>query len=156
MAQDVYAYGGAQALVALHEQHLREFLVVWREADAAGLKLPLTKDPDYASREVLLAHVLKCAAGYLVWICEQLEIPRPDIEPRPDPEDLAAKAEATMEEILEAWRTPLRSLTEGRAYEPAHKSPWGTLYCIDSMLEHAAMHPIRHAHQLRQLMAEQL
>ena len=67
--------------------------------------------------------------------------------------DLPERAEEYLEEVLGAWPSPLRSLTEERAYAPAHTSRWGPPYCIDAMLEHAAMHPIRHAHQLRQLMA---
>jgi hypothetical protein len=29
---------------------------------------------------------------------------------------------------------------------------WRTRYCVDSMLEHAVIHPIRHAFQLNELM----
>lgn len=147
-----YRYGGAGALVALHDHHLREFLAIWRQADERRLELPASSEPEYASREALLAHVLGCAAGYLGWICRQLELPQPAIE-RPAPEHLAATADGVLERILEAWQTPLRSLTEERAYHPAHPSPWGPPYCIDAMLEHAVMHPIRHSHQLRRLMA---
>ena len=34
---------------------------------------------------------------------------------------------------------------------PEYPSRWQTRYCIDSMLEHAVMHPIRHAFQLDEL-----
>jgi len=44
-------------------------------------------------------------------------------------------------------------LTEERADLPAYPSRWGTPYSIDAMLEHAVMHPIRHAYQLEKLMA---
>ena len=33
-----------------------------------------------------------------------------------------------------------------------YPSEWQTLYSIDSMLEHAVMHPIRHTFQLEELM----
>lgn len=154
MEDDSYQYGGAKTLVALHEQSLREFLDVWREADRQGIVLPETSNPNYASRATLLAHVLGCAGRYLVWICEQLALPEPEVEQWPDPEDLAPRAQAHMERVLEAWREPLRGLTEDRAYEPAHPSRWGPAYCIDAMMEHAVLHPIRHTHQLRQLLSE--
>ncbi len=147
-----FAYGGAEALVALHEKHLREFLGVWREADRVGVDLPETSDPSYASREALLAHVLGCAARYLSWICEQLELPSPGLEEYPDPGSLSDRADCYLEEIFEAWGGSLRSLTEERAYEPAHVSRWGPPYCVDAMMEHAVMHPIRHTHQLRALL----
>lgn len=37
---------------------------------------------------------------------------------------------------------------------PEYPSRWKTLYCVDAMLEHAVMHPIRHAFQLEELMGE--
>ena len=152
MGQDSFEYGGARVLVELHERRLREFLDVWREAEDRQLELPPTSDPNYESREVLLAHVLGAAARYLVWICEQLEVvPPPEIDPNPEPDGLAARADQVLEQTLAAWRDPLKGLTEERAYAPVHESRWGPSYCIDAMLEHAVMHPIRHAHQLRQL-----
>ena len=152
MTQLEFNYGGAKTLVALHEQYLREFLQVWREADAQKLPLPVTPDPNYASREALLAHVMGCAARYLDWICEKLEIAAPEVELRPDPEGFADRAESYMESVLAAWPRPLSTLTEARAYRPAHESAWGPPFCLDAMLEHAVMHPIRHSYQLRKLM----
>jgi hypothetical protein len=37
---------------------------------------------------------------------------------------------------------------------PEYRSRWQTLYSIDAMLEHAVMHPIRHAFQLEELMRQ--
>ena len=153
MSQDDYKYRGARALVALHEQYLREFLECWREADRSQLQLPETSDPNYESRATLLAHVLGCAARYLTWMCDQLEIPAPAIEENPDPDELQRDPEPYLERVLAAWQGPLRSLTEQRASSPVHESRWGVLYCIDAMLEHAVMHPIRHTFQLRELLA---
>jgi uncharacterized damage-inducible protein DinB len=149
-----YKYGGARVLVALHDRHLRAFVETWRRADAMGVELPVTANPDYASREVLLAHVLRCAARYLTWICEQLELPSPGLDERPDPDGFADRAQEYLEEVLAAWQIPLRDLTEGQADMPAYTSRWGTPYSIDAMLEHAVMHPIRHAYQLEGLMRE--
>jgi uncharacterized damage-inducible protein DinB len=152
MSQDSYTYGGARALVELHERRLREFLEVWREAEDRQLELPRTSDPNYASRQALLTHVLGAAARYLDWICEQLGIAPPEIDLYPEPDGLAARADEVLEQTLAAWRDPLQDLTEERAYAPAHESRWGPPYCIDAMLEHAVMHPVRHVHQLRKLM----
>jgi hypothetical protein len=33
-------------------------------------------------------------------------------------------------------------------------SRWNVHYCIDAMLEHAVMHPIRHTFQLQELLAK--
>ncbi len=149
-----YSYGGARTLVALHDKHLRDFLDTWRRADELGIDLPVTSNPDYASREALLVHVLACGGRYLTWICEQLQLPNPGLDEHPDPDGFPDRAEEYLEGVLSAWQEPLRDLTEDQAYSPAYKSRWGTPYCIDAMLEHAVMHPVRHIYQLERLMAE--
>jgi len=149
---EIYRYGGARTLVELHERHLRELFGVWRRAASAGVALPETEDPAYASYEALLAHVLGCAARYLVWICESLGLPAPALETRPAPEGFAVRAAGYLEEILAAWDGPLTGITEEQACAVAYPSNWSTPYCVDAMLEHAVMHPIRHAHQLRRLL----
>lgn len=147
-----YAYAGARALVQLHETQLRDFLAVWREAAAARLALPATEDPDYASLETLLYHVLRAARGYMVWCCASLGLPAPAIAEAPPLERIAAEAEAYLEQVLAGWRTPLAEVPEDRFGEE-YPSRWKTVYCIDAMLEHAVVHPMRHAFQLRRLLA---
>ena len=48
-----YRYRGARALVLLHERELRAFLATFRRAQAWGVTLPETDDPDYASLAAL-------------------------------------------------------------------------------------------------------
>jgi hypothetical protein len=141
-----------RALVLLHDEHLRRFLMVWKRARAASVALPSTDDPAYASLDSLLHHVLGCARGYMMWMCDALELPKPQIRALPEAALLAAEADDYMEHVLEQWRTPLRDVEEERLYTPEYPSRWETRYCIDSMLEHAVMHPIRHAFQLEELM----
>jgi hypothetical protein len=43
-------------------------------------------------------------------------------------------------------------VTDEQLDKGIYPSRWGTEYCIDAMLEHAVMHPIRHEFQLRNLM----
>jgi len=47
-----------------------------------------------------------------------------------------------------------KTVAEEKFYQPEYLAPWKTKYCIDSMLEHAVMHPIRHHFQLKELMDE--
>ena len=144
-----YRYGGARALVILHQRQLRKFLVARR----AGVALPATDDPSYASLEALLQHVLGSARHYMVWMCEVLELPDPDIRPEPEADSVEVEAETYVEHLLERWRAPLTELTKGQACQPTFTSQWGVEYCIDAMLEHAAMHPLRHRFQLEELIA---
>ncbi len=68
----IYKYGGAKALVALHEIHLRSFYETWKEAKQVGVKLPVTDDPYYKSLDTLLYHLLRSARGYMIWMCDKL------------------------------------------------------------------------------------
>jgi uncharacterized damage-inducible protein DinB len=143
-----------RALVLLHDEHLRRFLIVWKKAHAASVVLPKTDDPAYASLETLLHHVLRGARGYMTWMCEVLELPDPEIRTPPQPAALPAEADSYMEHVLEKWRRPLRDVGDDRLETPEYQSRWQSRYCIDSMLEHAVMHPIRHAFQLEELMRQ--
>jgi hypothetical protein len=54
-----------------------------------------------------------------------------------------------LEHVLERWRAPL---IDDVLETPEYPSRWKPRYCIDSMLEHAVMHPIRHTFQLNELL----
>lgn len=155
MPEASYQYGGARALVALHEEKLLEFLVIWKEAKAANLALPETSDTDYASLETLLRHVLSAARGYMVWMCKHLELADPAIDPPPPLEAVAARADAYAQHLLERWRLPLVDVPAAKFGPDTFVSNWGAPYCIDAMLEHAVMHPLRHSYQLRNLLKAQ-
>ncbi len=148
-----YSYAGARAMVILHERHLRSFLATWKRAKAAGVVLPVTTDPSYVSLEAVLAHVCRAARGYMTWMCDVLDLPDPGIRPAPTADTVEADVDEFVEHLLERWRTPLASVTEDRFEHPEFDSRWKTKYCIDAMLEHAVMHPIRHEFQLAQLLA---
>ena len=148
-----YRHGGARALVRLHERHLWEFWATWCEARAAQVRLPATADPNYASLEVLLHHVLQASRSYLTWVCEQLELPDPGIEPAPPAERAPAEAAAYLSHLLQRWRTPLREVVP-EAFRRTYPLR-NTVTNIEAMLEHAVMHPIRHSFQLRNLIAAQ-
>jgi hypothetical protein len=147
-----YRSRAVRALVILHDIQLRRFLATWKRARAASVVLPVTPDPDYASLETLLRHVLGAARGYMTWMCEVLGLPDPQIRVAPDPVLLAAEADNYMEHVLDRWRAPLQHVADDRLERPEYQSRWQTRYCIDAMLEHAVMHPMRHTFQLEELM----
>ena len=143
-----YSFGGARALVALHDQHMRSFLETWRKAKKTGVRLPQTPDPSYKSMETLLRHSLKASRGYIKWICQKLELPDPGIDPLPELEDIERSADAFLAHLMERWKSPLREVPEERFFDRTYISHWDVEYCIEAMLEHAVMHPIRHEFQL--------
>lgn len=152
MDEEAYVYGGARALVQLHETHLRAFVAAWKRAHAAGLTLPASDDADCSSLGAMLRHVLGAARGYLVWVCECLGLPDPGIAPVPD--DVEEALDAYLDHLLARWDGPLYGLDQKTADRATFPSRWGTVYCIDAMLEHAVMHPIRHTLQLERALGE--
>lgn len=145
-------YSGAKALVELHEKQLRSFLATWREAKNMQVVLPETKDRAYRSLETLLWHVLDCASRYISWTADALELPPPILPELPGEDQIAVEADGILEAILAAWRLPLSDLPVKTFVAGEHKAWWGTGYCVDAMLEHAVMHPLRHQWQLRKLL----
>ena len=149
-----YKYGGAKSLVKLHEIHLKEFYETWKEAKRLNIKLPETDDPNYESLDTLLYHVLRAARGYMVWICHNLELNDPEINKTPTSDFIVDKVEEYISHLLEKWQLPLVNV-EFELFDKVFKSNWGVYYCIDAMLEHAVMHPIRHEFQLKNLIIAQ-
>ncbi len=149
-----YRYRGARALVLLHEQAMRAFLPVWQRAKTAKVQLPPTEDPSYASLESLLHHAFRAARGYMTWLCEKLGLPDPGIDPPPEAPHVQREAERFIEHLLERWRLPLADVEESR-FGAIHTSRWGEDMSLEGMLEHAAMHPLRHRFQLEELLETQ-
>jgi uncharacterized damage-inducible protein DinB len=149
-----YTYRGARALVLLHERYLREFIVVWREAKVADLRLPQVDDPDYASLDHVMRHVLRAARGYMTWMCQVLGLPDPEIRATPEAERIVAGVAEYLDHLLEQWRAPLAKVDE-KCFNTVAKARWGVDMAVESMLEHAVMHPIRHTFQLQELMRKQ-
>ena len=110
-------------------------------------------DPNYVSPVALGRHVLGAAGGYLVWTCEVLRLPGPGIRPAPDANAIVRTADEYLEHVLDRWRgEAFRGISGDQLETPEYPSSWKTRYSIDSMLEYAVMHPIRHAFQLDELM----
>jgi uncharacterized damage-inducible protein DinB len=142
-------------MVQLNEEHLRSFLAIWKKAKELNIKLPETSDKDYESLEVLLRHVLRASRGYMKWICEKLELPDPEINPTPKAEEIEAVADTYLEHLIERWKNPLKSVPPEKFEDKLYTARWGVDYCIDAMMEHAVMHPIRHEFQLKNLIEKQ-
>lgn len=151
MDEIVYKYNGAKALVALHEIHLRSFYKTWQQAKQVRVKLPESDDPYYKSLDTLLYHLLRSSRGYMVWMCKQLILPDPQIDEAPLPEVVVEKAESYLDYLINKWKYPLKDVPPELFEDKVYKSNWGVEYCIDAMLEHAVMHPIRHEFQLKNL-----
>jgi len=150
-----YKYKGASAMVVLHDRHMKSLLGVWLEAKSRNVPLPDTEDKDYVSLDSLHRHIFRASRGYMIWMCDKLDLPDPEIKAVPDADVISQEAEGYLEYLLDKWRTPLAGIEESRYFSPTYTSRWGVEYCIESMLEHAVLHPIRHEYQLRNLIDSQ-
>ena len=147
-----YQYNGARSMVILHEIEMRKFVAVWKVAkESKSFQLPVTDDPSYISIDHLLQHVLRAARGYMVWMCENLGLPDPGISATPNPDVIADQVDTYLENVLSGWIEPLKNVPEER-FNEVYLSRWKVQYCIDGMMEHAVMHPIRHSYQIENLM----
>jgi len=147
-----YRYKGALALVKLHEVHLQSFYETWKQAKQLNIKLPDSDDPYYKSLDTLLYHLLRSARGYMIWMCEKLGLEDPQIKETPTAEMIEEKAVEQLAHLFERWRLPLANVESELFEDKAYKSNWSVEYCIDAMLEHAVMHPIRHEFQIKNLL----
>ena len=151
---DDYVYGGARALVSLHAIHLQDFMHAWREAQNAAVVLPTSDSKNYRSLEALLRHTLKAARDYLVWLCKNLELGDPAVDSAPEIDDVVAAADDYVAHLIDRFSSPLRQVAAER-FSNRIFSFYRSEMTAESLLEHAVMHPIRHAYQLRRLVAEQ-
>ena len=142
-----------RSLVELHEHEMRSFLNVWKRFVAAGATMPEAHgDENYESRERLGAHVLIAARGYLVRIGEWVGRPVSDVDASKDPQDIAARAPAFADDVLEAYRRHLPEITDQELEPQAHRTRWGDLMSVEQLLEHAVVHPMRHRIQLERIL----
>ncbi len=142
-------------MVVLHEKHLRSCINTWKRAKQNSIKLSETDDTDYQSLETLLRHILRAARGYMTWICEKLELPDPEISATPAAEKIEIELDTYLEHLIEKWKSPLKNVPEEKFMDIVYTARWKVDYCIDAMLEHAVMHPIRHEFQLKNLIESQ-
>ncbi len=149
---DTFQYLGARSLMLLHEQELRHFVATWRTARDAGIALTGYKDPNYESLNTLLTHVLWWARDYMVWACESLGRPDPEIGEVPPPDAIVAELDTYLEHLLGRWRAPLSGIPEELFFRPQHTTRWGSDLPVEALLEHAVVHPMRHRLQLLELL----
>jgi hypothetical protein len=144
-----------RSLVELHERELPLFLDAWERFTAAGAPMPeALGDAAYQTREHLVAHPLRSARGYLTWIGECLGRPVTDVDPETDPLRLAARRRDFAAEVLKAWRRHLPLVTDAELSPTTYRTRWGEQYSIETMLEHAVVHPMRHRIQLERILQE--
>jgi hypothetical protein len=146
---------GVRALVMLQMAEMRQLFAVWKKAKRLGIKLPASRDPAYESLDHLMRHPLRSCRGYLTWLCEVLDRAIPDPPAPPEPKDVAAKGAAYLKLLEREWQANMAWMpNKVLESDVVHTSRWGAPMTVEAMLEHAAVHPMRHRFQLEELIAK--
>jgi len=150
-----YKYRAARALLILQEYGLQRFLEGWRKAKTQGVSLPVTDNPAFQSFEYLLRHVLEVAQSNMVWICEKLRLPDPNIKEPPDVLVIDKEADWYLVYLIEKLREPLAGVEPAKFYDVTYETRWKEQYTVHMMLEHLVCHAFRHVLQIEELLAAQ-
>ncbi len=148
----MFKSNGVRSLVELHEIELNRFYETWQRFRDAAIPVPESRDPNYASVEHLLGHVLRASRNYLTWMGDCVQRPVTDVDLDNDVVSVAGKGQAFLEHVLAGWRRHLVALEDEELTSPRRLSRWGEDYSVEQMLEHAVVHPMRHRIQLERLM----
>jgi len=107
-----------------------------------------TKDEDCRSAQTIMSHVVRSAYGYADYIREQFSIPSNRPQPRllsqqESPEQLDAALRYTAETLEGRWE-----MSDKEISATVIRSRWGVVYNVESLLEHAIVHILRHRRQV--------
>jgi uncharacterized damage-inducible protein DinB len=142
-----------RSLVELHEREMRKFFETWDRFVDSDLPMPEAHgDPDYQSRDHLVGHICRAARGYLTWIGDQLGRPVKDVDPETDALRIALRAKEFIEGVLAGWRRHMPAIEDAELEAKTYTTRWGVQMTIESMLEHAVVHPMRHRVQLERIL----
>jgi uncharacterized damage-inducible protein DinB len=154
-----YRDGAIGALLDEYERAVDELKMLLKTIDASVYKMILddkTDDPDCASIESIMNHVVRAGYGYANYIRRQFGDPFTERKQQYDVatpgaachhldemmvytiETLSNKADITFEEIL-------RNIIE---------TTWGQRYDMDQLMEHAVMHIHRHRRQIEKVLTK--
>ena len=144
-----------RSMVDLHEREMRRFLETWERFVKAGASMPESRgDPNYASPDHLVGHVARSPRNYLTWIGEVLKRPVTDVDPETDVAKIGVRYREFVEGVLAAWRRHLPAVQDSELGPELFRTRWNAQYTVDTMLEHAIVHPMRHRIQLERMMGE--
>jgi hypothetical protein len=143
-----------RSLAELHRVELLSCFETWKRFKASGKPMPEAKgDADYETPERLAAHVQGAARGYIIWMAEQVGRPITEIQRAQSWEDVWADFDGFAEKTLAAWEKHGALLTDEELGPTMHKTRWGDMITVETMLEHAVVHPMRHRIQLERALA---
>lgn len=149
--RESYRKGAIGALMDEYERaaaELRELVEQIPDDDFVQVVDSQTKDEDCRSVQTIMSHVVRAGYGYADYIREQFSIASTR------PQSRLLSRQESLEQLDEALRYTVDTLDgrwEMRDEEivgTVIKSRWGGIYNVESLLEHAIVHILRHRRQI--------
>jgi uncharacterized damage-inducible protein DinB len=152
-----YHKGAVGAMMDEYERALDELsrLVAGLSDDAyTALRDPQTADEDCRSIQTVMRHVASAGYGYSVCIQQAtgLKPVRPEVPLESRVEilkRLAAVRDFTEATLADKWEWPYERIAALKI-----QAPWGPVFDLEQMLEHAIVHVLRHRRQIERFLAE--
>jgi uncharacterized damage-inducible protein DinB len=152
-----YRKGAVGAMMDEYERALDELVALIRrlsDEEFLAVRDRQTKDEDCRSIQTVMRHVASAGYGYAVYIRqatgEKSERPQVPLEPRLASLDrLAAVRSFTEATLADKWEWTDQQIMGLRI-----QSPWGPVFDLEQMLEHAIVHVLRHRRQIERFLSE--
>ena len=149
--RETYRSGAIGALMDEYERaasELQRLIERIPEDDFVRVVDSQTKDEDCRSVQTIMSHVVRAGYGYADYIREQFSIastrPQPKLLSRLESlEQLDAALRYTAETLEGRWEMSDEEITG-----TVINTRWGAVYNVESLLEHAVVHILRHRRQI--------
>ncbi len=149
--EKTYRSGAIGALMDEYERaasELRSLIERIPEDDFVRVVDAQTKDEDCRSVQTIMSHVVRAVYGYADYIREQFSIasnrPQPKLLSRQEAlEQFEAALRYTVQTLEDKWEMSDEEITR-----TVINSRWGVVYNVESLLEHAIVHLLRHRRQI--------
>lgn len=152
----IYRPGAVGAILDEYERALQELTLLLSsisEEDFLRILDPDTKDPDCHSVQTIIRHVIRSGYGYPSYIRPffGMEIERPELGERTKTESIAMLGKMFAYNV--ATFEGRFTMTEAEAEAIKFTTRWGTDHTLESIMEHAIVHILRHRRQIERLLS---
>jgi len=149
--------GGVGAMMDEYERAARDLVAVVGNLDDAvysAIRDRETTDENCRSIQTVMQHVVSSGYGYATYIRKAIGMPgvRPQIPFASRDEHLRMLGEMlayTVETLDGRW-----TMTDDEIVAVRIESPWGPVYDLEQLLEHAIVHILRHRRQIERFLTE--
>lgn len=150
-----YRTGPLGGLMDEYERSIRELQALLRSLtndDYIRISNPESPDPDCLSVQTIMRHTISAGFGYATYIGEEIGVvrQRPEI-PLLEKNEAIKRLDDMFDYSLQTFEGKW-AMTEDEMGSVVFKTGWSE-YDIESMLEHAIVHILRHRRQIEKILS---